>query len=62
LDVGYRHLQTITGSDIVFDPDDPTSLVYSRDLREINDSIEAGFSYTTPQCHIRYGFHSRTGL
>ena len=27
--------------------------------RENNDAIEAGFSYTTPKLHIRYGFHTR---
>jgi len=59
LDVGYRHLQTLSGGDIQFEPDVPTSLVYPRDVREINDSIEAGFSYTTSKRHIRYGFHSR---
>ncbi len=62
LDVGYRHLQSITGDDIVFgyDPANPGVIQYPRDLREINDSIEAGFSYTTSKRHIRYGFHSRT--
>ena len=63
LAAGYRHLQTVTGSDIrITNPDDPATvvLVYPRDVREINDSIEAGFSYTTPKRHIRLGFHSRT--
>lgn len=60
LDVGYRHLQSITGSDIQFDPGDPASIVYPKDLREINDAIEAGFSYTTSKHHLRWGFHSRT--
>jgi hypothetical protein len=60
LDAGYRHLQTLSGSDIKFTSGDPTSLVYPRDPREINDSIEAGFSYTTSKRHIRWGFHSRT--
>ncbi len=60
LDVGYRHLQTLSGSDIIYDPAVPTSLVYPRDVREINDSIEAGFSYTTSKRHIRYGFHCQT--
>ena len=61
LDVGYRHLQTLSGGDITFtDPTDLTTLVYPRDTREISDSIEAGFSYTTAKRHIRYGFHSRT--
>jgi hypothetical protein len=60
LDVGYRHLQTIAGSDIVYYPRFPAAMDYPRDTREINDSIEAGFSYTTSQLHWRYGFHSRT--
>jgi hypothetical protein len=60
LDAGYRHLQTIGGSSIVFDPTDPAAIFYPRDVREINDAIEAGFSYTTATRHIRYGFHSRT--
>lgn len=60
LDIGYRHLQTTTGEDISFDPNNPTSLVYPRTVREDNDSIEAGFSYTTATRRIRYGFHSRT--
>src|SRR5437773_818171 len=46
LDVGYRYLHTITGSEIVLNPDQ--SIQYPRDVREINHSIEAGFSYTTP--------------
>ena len=60
LDVGYRHLQSISGNDIIFDPNDPSSIVYPRSLREIQDSIEAGFSYTTAKHHLRWGFHSRT--
>jgi hypothetical protein len=61
LDAGYRHLQTTSGSDINFGtPGDLTTLNYPRDPREINESIEAGFSYTTFKRHIRYGFHSRT--
>jgi hypothetical protein len=62
LDAGYRHLQSVTGENIQFTEGDPGSLVYPRDLREINDSIEAGFSYTTPISHIRMGFHSRTAF
>jgi hypothetical protein len=60
LDGGYRHLQTIDGHDIKFDSSDPTSLVYPRAVREINDSIEAGFSYTSSKHHVRWGFHART--
>ena len=61
LDAGYRHLQTISGSDISYNPANPASLVYPRDVREISEAIEAGFSYTTKR-HIRYGFHSMTVL
>lgn len=61
LDAGYRHLQTLSGGDITFTtPGALDSIVYPRDTREIQDSIEAGFSYTTAKRHIRYGFHSRT--
>jgi hypothetical protein len=61
LDVGYRHMQTLSGGDITFeDPNDYSTLVYPRDVREINDSIEFGFSYTTKKHKIRYGFHGRT--
>ena len=59
LDLGYRHLQTLSGSDITFNPADPTSLNYPGDVREINDAVEAGFSYTTKR-HLRFGFHCRT--
>jgi len=59
LDVGYRHLQTVSGSDITFTvPGDLSSIVYPRDVRENNDSIQAGFSYTTSKLHWKYGFHS----
>jgi len=60
LDVGYRHMQTISGSDIIYDPSSPSTILYPRDVREINDAIEAGFSYTTSKRHFRYGFNTRT--
>jgi hypothetical protein len=60
LDVGYRHMQTTSGGDISLNPPDLTTLVYPRDVREITDSIEAGFSYTTSKRHWRYGFQTRT--
>jgi hypothetical protein len=62
LDVGYRHLQTLSGGDISFDPAQPTSLVYPRNVREISDALEAGFSYTTAKRHLRYGFQCRSVL
>ena len=60
LDAGYRHLQTISGGGISFDPSNPGGLVYPRDTRETNDAIDAGFSYTTFKHRIRYAFESRT--
>jgi hypothetical protein len=57
LDLGYRHLQTLYGRDIVMFPDH--TIDYPRDPREINDAIEAGFSYTTSKLRLRYGFHCR---
>jgi hypothetical protein len=60
LDAGYRHLQTLSGGDIIYDPNDPASIAYPREVRENNDAFEAGFSYTTAKRQIRYGFHSRT--
>jgi hypothetical protein len=57
---GYRHMQTISGGDIVYNEADPTSIVYPRAVREITDSIEAGFSYTTSKRHIRYAFQTST--
>ena len=60
LDVGYKHLQTFSGSDIIF-PVDPAqnggkNIIYPRDPRENYDALEAGFSYTTSKRHWRYGF------
>ncbi len=65
LDAGYRHLQTLSGTDLLYDPGTQTlstsdgSNAFSG-LREINDSIEAGFSYTTSKRHIKYSFYTRT--
>jgi hypothetical protein len=61
IDVGFRHLQTISGGDIILtlNPDGTVNdFVYPRDVREISDAIEAGFSYTM-KCNVRLGFHSR---
>lgn len=63
LDAGYRHMQTISGNDLSYNPD--TGLLSTdsnafSELREINDSIEAGFSYTTSKRQIRYSFYTRT--
>jgi hypothetical protein len=58
LNFGYRHLQTITGEDIVLGEDH--SIFYPRKLREISDTLEYGFSYTTSKWHWRWGFNGRT--
>lgn len=59
LNAGYRHLQTISGSAIDYDPD-TRYIDYPRDPRENNDAIEAGFSYTTSKRQIQYAFFTRT--
>jgi hypothetical protein len=65
LDAGYRHLQTLSGTDLLYDPGTQTlstsdgSNAFSG-VRENNDSIEAGFSYTTSKRHIKYSFYTRT--
>ena len=61
IDLGYKHLQTLSGSDIIY-PVDPASnggynIIYPRDPRENYDAVECGFSYTTATHHWRYGFH-----
>jgi len=61
IDLGYKHLQTLSGSDIIY-PVDPASnggynIIYPRDPRENYDALECGFSYTTATHHWRYGFH-----
>jgi hypothetical protein len=61
IDFGYKHLQTISGSDIIY-PVDPASnggfnIIYPRDPRENYDAVEFGFSYTTSSRSWRYGFH-----
>ena len=59
LDAGYMHLQTLSGTDITFGiPGVLSTINYPRDVREIRDSIQAGFSYTTSKRHWKYGFHA----
>jgi hypothetical protein len=59
LDAGYMHLQTLSGTDIAFAiPGDLSTINYPRDVREIRDSIQLGFSYTTSKLHWKYGFHA----
>jgi hypothetical protein len=58
LNAGYRHLGTVTGEDIVVYPD--RSIYYPIKIRENNDAVEAGFSYTTSKRRIKYAFYTRT--
>ncbi len=62
-DGGYRHLQTLSGEDIVLGPATGKGsfdgIFYPTDVREISDSVDAGFSYTTSKKHWRWGFHAR---
>jgi hypothetical protein len=66
LNAGYRHMQTLSGTDLRYDPATFTLSTSGTDpnafseVREINDSIEAGFSYTTSKRHWRYSFYTRT--
>ena len=66
LDAGYRHLQTLGGTDLYYNPGTGALSTSGSDkyafseLREINDSIEAGFSYTTSKRHIKYSFYTST--
>jgi hypothetical protein len=61
LDVGYRHLQSTAGQNIALQGAGPpwSGITYLADVREINDSVDAGFSYTTRRRHIRWAFHAR---
>jgi hypothetical protein len=65
LDVGYRHLQATSGEDIVLIPPATGSpppwggIIYKADVREISESVDAGFSYTTTKRHWRWAFHAR---
>jgi hypothetical protein len=63
LDAGYRHLQSIAGQNIGLPPgwqpgQQPPAGFYLADVREISESVDAGFSYTTRH-HIRWAFHAR---
>ena len=64
LDVGYRHLQAITGENLVLippatgSPPPWDSIYYPRDVREISDAMDAGFSYITRK-NWRWSFHAR---
>lgn len=60
LDFGWRHLQTLSGSDITIDPDQ--TVHYPRDPRENSEALEAGLSYTTAVRRFRYAVHTRAVL
>jgi hypothetical protein len=60
LDLGFRHLQATSGEDIIlFGNQAPyQGIFYKTDVREIRETFEAGFGYTTKR-QIRWGFHAR---
>lgn len=60
LNAGYRHLGSINGDNIRFDPAAPEDILYPRAPRENQDAIEAGFSYTFAKRNIRLGFYTRS--
>jgi len=62
IQAGYRHLGTISGESIRYNPATPWTIDYPVAVRENNDSIEAGFNYTTPKRKWQFGFYSRTVL
>lgn len=57
LDFGFRHLGSVTGTEVILYPD--RSIQYYSSMREINTSFEGGINYTTPKRHIIYGFYTR---
>jgi len=71
IDAGYRHLQVLSGENINLGPEvapgtstynSPVTVGpnwYPTDVREISDSVDLGFSYTTSKKHWRWGFHAR---
>ena len=59
LALGYRHLQGLSGTDIVIDNGNWT---YSPQVKEIANAIEGGFSYTTPKRQFHYSFLMRKTL
>jgi hypothetical protein len=62
IQAGYRRLGSVSGEDIVYDPTTPWTIQYPVSIRENNDSIEAGFSYTTPKKKWSFGVYTRTLL
>ena len=56
-------MQTLSGENIVLGAATGTGtyngITYPTDVREISDSIDAGFSYTSSKRHWRWGFHAR---
>ncbi len=57
LAAGWRHLQTLSGSDIIYYPNG--TINYPREVRENRDTIEAGFAYTTKR-KVKWAFQAST--
>ena len=58
LSAGYRHFQQLSGYDLTPVPLG-TPLIYSPQVREISDALEAGFQYVTPKSGYKLGFYAR---
>ena len=59
IQAGYRHLGSTSGQSISMTGN---VIDYPVSVRENNDSIEAGFNYTTSKRKWQYGFYSRAVL
>lgn len=59
LDAGFRHFQMLSGEDIVRTG---YAISYSPQIKEISESIEAGFNYRTTNKKSNYGFQMRKVL
>jgi hypothetical protein len=59
IDAGYRHLGTVSGQSIQFDPA-TQNINYPREVRENRDSFEAGFEYHSHWHGLKAGFQSST--
>jgi hypothetical protein len=58
ISAGWRHQHQLSGDDLVFNGVG-NPITYSPQIREISDSVEAGFSYRIPKWDVKLGFYCR---
>ncbi|MBI5384003.1 MAG: hypothetical protein HZA90_04880 [Verrucomicrobia bacterium] len=58
LNAGWRHQHQLSGYNLNFGGVG-AALTYSPQVREISDSVEAGFSYRLPKWDVKLGFYTR---